>query len=484
MVIKNSNQTAQSNTTTPLTKTPNLKFKIQNSKLLKILGLNAETNSSLRSHLTKSALGTFLLKVSSVGLGFLTSLFLARMLGAKGYGAYAYAMAWVGLLGVPATLGFHQLLVRNVAIYHTQKKWGLLHGLLSFSNRLVLIASIILMTGAALLGWVLLSSKNNSSMLSALWIALLALPFLALTQLRQAAMRGFQQIIRGQLPEALIRPLLFLITVAGVYLFFRQYVSVPLVVAVNVVATIIAFAVGAYWLQKAIPNKAKTAKPQVEARVWVSSAVPLLLVAGIQMVNFQIDIILLGAFKDAQQVGVYAVVKRIADLISFPLLAVEISIAPSIASLYATGQIIRLQKMISKSAKLLLTISLPIAVLLITFNKPALSLFGSDFTKGAFALMVLSIGQLMNAAFGPVGQLAIHTRHEKGTAVVVGLGAMINVILNVFLIPRWGVVGAAVATTVSLISWNLLLTVFVYKQTGIVSTAFNFMKFDKEHNNE
>ena len=445
--------------------------------------LGRQSQASLRVHLARSTAGTFALKVISTGLGFLTSLVLARLLGAAGYGAYAYAMAWVRLLSVPATFGFHQLLVRNVAIYHAQEEWELLHGLLRFSDRLVLITSIILMAGAGLLGWVSLSSKNNGSMLFALWIALLALPFLSLTQLRQAAMRGFQQIIRGQLPAMLIRPLFFLITVAGLYLLFRQYMSAPLVVALNVVATIIAFGVGAYWLQKTVPYEAKITVPQIEVRAWISGAVPLLLVAGIQIINFQIDIILLGAFKDALQVGVYEVVKRVTDLVSFPLLAVEVSIAPIIASLYATGQIIRLQKLISRSAKVLLTVSLPIVVLLIVFNKLILSIFGSDFTKGAFALIVLSIGQLMNAAFGPVGQLAIHTGHEKSTAVVVGLGATINVVLNVFLIPRWGFMGAAVATMISLITWNLLLTVFVYKQTGILSTAFNFMKFDKRHNN-
>lgn len=96
------------------------------------------------------------------------------------------------------------------------------------------------------------------------------------------------------------------------------------------------------------------------------------------------------------------------------------------------------------------------------------------------AFIVLSIGQLINVSFGPVGQLAIHTGHEKGTAVVIGVGAMINVILNVLLIPQWGMFGAAIATAVSLTAWNLLLTIFIYMRTGILSTPFNFMDFSGE----
>ena len=324
---------------------------------------------SLRTHLTRSTAGTFALKVASTGLGFLTALILARLLGAAGYGSYAYAMAWVGLLGLPATLGFHQLLVRNVAVYQTQEKWGLLHGLLHFSNRLVLITSMILMAGAALVGWVLLSSKNDNSMLHSFWIALLALPFLALTQLRQDTMRGFQRIIRGQLPEMLIRRLLFLVSVAGVYFLFRQHVSAPLVMVVNVATAIIAYGIGAYWLQKAVPNKAKILEPQFEVRAWVSSAVPFLLIGSFQQINSRTDIVMLGIMKTTSEVGIYKLASQIAWLITMVLMSVNTFLAPSIASLWASKNLALLQRIISRSAQLTFAISLSIWIVLVILGK-------------------------------------------------------------------------------------------------------------------
>ncbi|WP_192868267.1 flippase [Calderihabitans maritimus] len=436
-----------------------------------------QDQGKLYTHLVTSTVGTFTLKVTSTGLAFLTNLLLARLLGATGYGAYAYAMAWVGLLSVPATLGFHQLLVRNVAIYHAQENWSLMQGLLRFSNRVVLITSIVLMAAAAPIGWVLFGSKNEYGMLHALWLALLMLPITALTQLRQSALRGLHQIIRGQLPEMLIRPLLLVSFIASAYLLFHQYLSALLAVLFNVVATLIALAVASHWLGKVLPEEVKTVEPETRIWPWIRNALPLLLVASIQIINFQIDFILLGAFKGAEQVGVYAIVKRVTDIIVFVLSAVEVTIAPSIASLYAREQTVQLQQMISNTAKIILAVAVPIVAVLVAFGKSILSLFGSDFMSGQLALVVLSVGQLMNAGFGPVGQLAIHTGNENGTALIVGLAALMNILLNLLLIPKWGVVGAAMATAVSLAVWNLLLSVFVYRRTGIISVAFHPRSF-------
>ena len=63
------------------------------------------------------------------------------------------------------------------------------------------------------------------------------------------------------------------------------------------------------------------------------------------------------------------------------------------------------------------------------------------------------------------------TGHERDTATGVGIAAAVNVTLNVLLIPLWGIEGAAIATAISLMTWNILLAVWVYRRLGIYTTA-------------
>jgi O-antigen/teichoic acid export membrane protein len=132
----------------------------------------------------------------------------------------------------------------------------------------------------------------------------------------------------------------------------------------------------------------------------------------------------------------------------------------------------KLQRMITKSARVILIGSLPIAIVLILFGHWfLLFFFGQDFIQGEKALAILGAGQLINAATGSVGLLLIMTGYERDAAMCVGISAVLNMILNAFLIPKWGLEGAAAATTTTVMFWNILLAILLYKRLGIHSTA-------------
>lgn len=432
--------------------------------------LAKDAQDSLYSRLVQGASGTFALKVISTGLYFLISLLLARLLKATGYGAYSYAMAWVHLLIVPTLMGLDNLIVREVAVYKTQSAWNLIHGLLHWSNLVVLFLSVGLAILAALVAWIL-EEQVEAHLVSGLWVALIMLPLVALTHLRQAAMLGLQHIVIGQLPTMLIRPMLFIILVTGMYLFLGDSITAPGVMSLQVMAAGIAFIIAARQLRTKLSQLSKQVSPTYQGRIWMSSALPLLFVSGMYIVNAQTDTIMLGTIKGAEAAGIYVVANRGAELITFVLLAVNTALGPTIASLYAAKDLKRLQRVITKSARVTLLLTLPIASVLILFGYWFLLIFGQDFTQGENALTILSAGQLINAAMGSVGLMLIMTGHEHDAAVGIGVSAVLNVILNASLIPRWGIEGAACATAISLILWNLLLAIMVYKRLGIYSTA-------------
>lgn len=419
----------------------------------------------------KGASGTFALKVAGTGLSFVISVLLARLLGARGYGTYTYALAWIGLLSVPAIMGLDKLLIREVAAYQVRSARGLTRGLLRRSNQAVLLISLLIALGAAIVSWFLIDLTNNFQLLLAFWISLLLLPLTALTRIRQAAMQGLRYVVSAQVPEMLLRPVLFIALIGGAYLLIGSRLNAPWIMALQAAAAGVAFLVGAVLLGRALPATVKTAPPDYKTKYWFYSALPLLLVGGMQVINAQTDMVMLGSIKGVEAAGVYRVATRGADLIAFVLVSVNTALAPTIATLYTAGEMQRLQRIVTRSTRVVFLLSLPLALGLIAFGNWFLLIFGQGFLQGDIALTVLSVGQLFNASMGSVGILLIMTGYERDAAMGVGVSALLNVALNALLIPPLGLEGAAVATATSIIVWNLLLAIWVYRRLGIHTTA-------------
>jgi len=437
--------------------------------------LGKKGQGSLRAHLARSTAGTFALKVASTGFGFLTSLLLARLLGAAGYGVYAYAMSIVALLVIPATFGLPQLLIRNLASYRTRSEWNLMRGLLRWSNWSVLVASVAIALLMAI-AIELMSERFQPQTAATFRIALLSLPLMSLSQIRQTALQGLNHIVEGQLPEALIRPVLFIALVGGAYFFFRWKVSASLAMGMQVIAAGVTFLIGTMILRRHLPAPVKEASPSYEVRAWMRSALPLLFIGGVSVINQYASILILGALKGAADVGIYKVATQMAALIPLMLVVVNTAIGPTISSLYTKGDMNQLQRVVTRSARLALLFSLPVVLAFAVFGKWLLLLFGSEFPRGTVALAILSIGQLVNVAAGSVGLLLIMTGHENDTLRGLVGAAVINVTLSVLLIPICGLEGAAVASAVSTATWNILLTIQVYRNLGIYPSALGFSR--------
>ncbi|BBO19071.1 conserved hypothetical protein [Candidatus Brocadia pituitae] len=395
---------------------------------------------------------------------------LARLLGTAGYGTYTYAMTWAALLAVPGALGLDKLLVREVAIYKTKSEWRLMNGLLRWANQMVLIASGGLALLAAFIGYVF-GSHHDSLMLVSFWVAMVSLPLITLIRLRQAVLRGFNRVIAGQVPEMLIQPVIFIFFIGGAYVVLGKGLTAPWALGMNLAATGVAFGVGAMVLLKTLPIKVRETSPAYKIREWIRSALPLMLITGMQIINARTDIIMLGSMKGPQEAGVYAVANRGAEFVTFILLAVNTTLGPMVASLHAEGDREKLQRVVTKSTRIILAFSLPIGLALIIFGHWFLLLFGEAFTQGRTTLSILSAAQLVNATMGSVGPLLVMTGHERNVAIGVGISAALNVLLNALLIPQWSIAGAAIATASSMITWNILLAVWVYRTIGIHSTA-------------
>lgn len=423
---------------------------------------------TVRARMVRGASGVLVLKVVSTVLVFAAGVLLARILGAEEYGVYAYAMSWISILLVPAGFGLPVLLTRQVARYQTQEDLGSLRGITRWSRRVAVTASVVLALLVAGLVWVL-KGELGSPVSLAIWVALPILPFLGLVHVQEGTLRGLGQAVLAQTPQLLVLPLLFILLVGGFHLALD--LSAQTALLLRSMAAGSACFVGFLLCRRHFPESARQAEAEYKAREWLSGAFPLLLIAVGQVINAQIGIVMVGSLLDSEAAGVFTVVRRGATFVTFAMVAVNMPLAPIIASLHAQGDMTRLQRVVTKSARIILFGSLPVALGLIAFGHWVLLIFGQEFIVGRAALTISALGMLVAASMGPGEYLLNMTGHQWDAAKAALLSVIANVALGVILIPIWDIEGAAIASATGIIIWRVTLAGWVLKRLAIHPTA-------------
>jgi len=437
-------------------------------RLLKLVGAGERGR-----HLAGGAGGAFVLKLASMIAAFGASVLLSRTLGAAGYGAYVVAFAWVQLLLVPSLLGTDRLLVREVAAMNQAQSWGLMRGLLRRAHQGVLGASLMLAVVAAGVAWIVErnSVSLNAPMLQAIFVGLPLLPLLAMMRMRQTILLGLDRVTLSQTPEMLLQPVLFLALASLAALLLPSLFSPEIALILQSVAACAGLGYAIYHTRRLLPAPVQTSPPEYRTRVWLMSSLPILAVAGIQVINSRIDILMVGAMLGAGDAGVYTVANRGAQLILLVYFAINAALAPSVASLWAQHDIAKLQDVVRKATRITFAGSLPIALALIVGGHWFLLIFGREFVQGAPVLALLSLSQLVVTGVGAVATVLLMTGHEKEAAWGAAVSAVLNIALNLLLIPRFGMMGAAWALLVGQITSSVVLAILVKRKVGIAPTA-------------
>jgi len=439
--------------------------------------INKFSASEQNMKLLKGSVGGFSLKVSSTGLNFLASILMARLLGPIEYGIYSYAMAIIFFLSVPTTLGLPSLVVRYVASYSAKSEWGYIRGLLITANKIVIIISILVVV----IAWITIQFFNTSfttQQFLTFQAAIFLLPLMSLSGVRSATLQGLNHTIIGQLPETLLKSTIILVFLYAAYIFLPRENFTPIfVMIIQIASTGIAFLTGVFFLWKRIPKQVKKSTSNFEYKKWFNSAIPMMLFGGMLVINQKTDLLMLGWLKGTYSVGVFEVASRGAEFFLFILGAINAAVAPTITNLYVTGEIVRLRKLITNCTYIIFIVSLLLFCFLYFLGDILINtLFGFKYIEAYEPMIILCLGQLICAALGSMaGQLLIMTGHERETAIGIGIGAILNIILCSVLIPKFGLNGAALASAISLTSWSVLLVIFAKIKLNINTTVLNLI---------
>ncbi len=207
---------------------------------------------------------------------------------------------------------------------------------------------------------------------------------------------------------------------------------------------------------------------EYNARELWRSALPMWGVASLSILMTWGVPLFLGVWAESKDVAVFHNAFRTSSLVMLVLMAINSIAAPKFSALHHQGDIESLKHIAIWSTRLMVLACIPVLGFILVFSEWIMGLFGPEFVVGAPVLVVLALGQFVNVATGSVGFLLSMTGHERYLLCSSGITAVVMVGLCVWLIPEYGVMGAAIAQAVSLSVQMLLNTWFVKMALGFV----------------
>ncbi len=427
-----------------------------------------EFDSSLKI-IAKSSIivfiGLFLAKIFS----YLYRLIIARNYGPESYGLFSLGLVMVSWLGVFAILGLNDGLLRYFAMMRGKKSSDKNSYLFRKSFSLLLITGIL--SGVILFIFAPTIANNifkEPDLELFLKIFSFGLPLSVIMVVFQSALRSYEEVKWHVFIFTILNNFLQVTIIFALVLFGVNKLAIPISYTAGV---FIVFITALLITKKKIPEVFKKSKNQGNNlfHQLILYSWPLIFAEIIWKVFKWTDSFLIGYFQTATEVGFYNAAIPIAFLLTFSSDLIMQMFIPLINKEYSQKKMEVVKQLSQQVGKWLFFINLPILILLIMFPEWFLTLlFGQEYTVAARATQILSLGVIFLSFSGVSTRLIAMAGKSKKLLWNTLVVALINVALNIFLIPKYGINGAAISTTICFILTSVIVTIQAYKETGII----------------
>ena len=393
-----------------------------------------------------------------------TVFLLARYLGPSEFGWYTLILSYIAILGVFCSYGFPNLLIREISKLRTTNSWTTIDILWKWSRKVVftlcVVVSLLALSVSKYVDLQVPAFEESS------YLAAILLLVLAMLTLYNGYLRGLGFPVLGQFPELFVLPLLLLvITLFYSVLHLVENPSYYLILKIHLFSAVVALFVSTM-LGRGRCGSSDEAGSIDKAKLLVSAS-SLALISGIQIVNHQADIIIIAGYMDSENVGVYKGALTIATAIIFAQSAIQAVYAPIIARLHHTQEKEKLQSVLVRVYLMQLVLIVPLGIGIVIWPESALTtLFGVDYISASSSVRYLAIGQIICSFAGPSALYLAMTGSENRLVYVIGFFAVMNISVNLILVPLIGMEGAAIGTAASSVFMAMLLTLFSLSKLG------------------
>lgn len=399
-----------------------------------------------------------------------------RLLGAAIYGLFVIGRAVIQFTSVIGEFGLGVAVQRQVAFYSGEGNKEKIDQSINFSIILSFINSIVL---AVLIffssDFLALRVFKHIELSLILKLLSISIPILTLLSIFYNIFQGFKEIKYRILLENIIVHIANISLLVILVLFgFKLKGIVWAFILANFITLL-----GAFWAYRrmAFSRGKKRVKIERETRrELMGYAAPLIFSYTLHFLQNWADTFLLGILSTGFAVGIYNVSLRLAAFVAMPLMASNMIFSPMIAEIYAKKDIGRLEFNYRVVTKLVFTLSLLIYSIILLFPTELLSVFGNDFKIASMALIVISLGQLVNASVGATGRMLVMTGHPKIELYNSMFFVTLTIALNLILIPKYDVLGAGIANAVTLSIINLARVIQIHRLIRIHPFGWDYLK--------
>lgn len=423
-------------------------------------------------------MGTAIIRIIGLGLGFLIGVQLARYLGVKEYGLYASIMSIVALLMLPTEMGLPRLLTREVSKIisgdEVEVKRIFYWGLSQVFKASVLI--IIFIIGY----FIFLNDKNNGYILV---FTCLLVPLTAFLNIYCAVLRGLHFIAISQCFDTILRNGLYSALLFASFYFFNV-IDARLAIFLSTFSVLVSLVFSYIFLNRKIKNLWKFDVERIskkKSKEYWSSAIPMALIEGMMVVRSNFQILLLGGLSTLTEVGLYKIAVSTLLVLSLPITVINISLAPQISRLFQQCEMESISMILKKSVIFLFLSTLFLFTPFIFFGHEIFAyVYGVEYIAANYIFIVLGVGMLISSFFGINAIFLNMTGHERYVLKSGVYSLVVMILISLPLIYLLEGVGAAISSSFALVFWSFLMWRFSKNVVGFETSLFSLINFFKK----
>ena len=397
----------------------------------------------------RRALAALTIRVGGAGLAYVMQILLAQWMGLTEYGIFVGVWVWLLVLGGVAPLGLNIQVIGQIATLHDAGDLRAWRGLM--------VTSLAITIGVGCLfaasGWALLFAMPElvaPAYLMPIGVVLLCVPLIALTEVTEGIARAHGWMTSALAPTYLLRPVLL---IGGCYGWLQagHSLNATAALAIAMAACLVTLSVQASAIAVRVIRIGGWGGIQTSAGPWLLAALPIVLTQTFELMTQNFDLIAVSYFLGAGSTAVYFAALKTIALLAFINFAVGAATANHVASLHAARKQAELATHVRGAINLAFWPTLAGAVVLVAVAPTLLSLFGEGFADNAHLTAILAIGFVAKGLVGPAELYLNVVGQQRACAVVLLVAALTNLVLNIVLIPLFGLEGAAAATAIAMI---------------------------------
>lgn len=400
--------------------------------------------------------------VSQGSLLFTVALIAAK-LGSTGLGIFSQAFAVLTLASLAAMVGMQTSLTRYVAGYVAVGDWADIRPTVRLGMAVACgVALLVAVLVALVAPWLANDVLREPAVATPLVLVAVALPFAVYSRTAGAVLQGHHRMRDFVVVTLIVEPAVRLVGMA-VVLFAGG--GIDAAAGVLVLSNVAASVWGWHRLRSTMMPVARRQPVQVRpflrfsAMTWVASLATTGLV--------WLDTLLLGIYRPSDEVGVYQVATRLVALATLGSVPIASAFAPRITKMIQRQDWANLSAAYGATTTWSTRLAVPGLALCLVVPGPLLGLFGAQYSTAAAVTIILVVGKLVEAATGPCGMVLNMSSRVGLNATNNVVALALNIGLNVLLIPRFGLIGAALAWSVSLVLVNLARLIEVRATIGL-----------------